>query len=91
MPAVLTSALARVLLLGVFAVLAVTAAGCSLAAPNLTSPGNERYQRYQATRYDPYPELDSAPAVPEARPREHAKPRPEPQRARWIRPPLWQF
>jgi hypothetical protein len=73
------SVLARCLL-----VVAVCAAGCrSVAPPTLAPQGDAAYQQYNAQRFDPLPEPDSAPEIVGARGREYERPIAAPSRARW--------
>ena len=60
--------------------------GCQgMEMPNFSHPGSLKYQRYQAHRFDPYPEPGVGPAMPESRPRSYIRPPVEPSRARWTR------
>lgn len=65
--------------------LLVLAAGCrSMQRPNWLHPGPASYQQAQAQRFDPYPEVESGPAIAGGRPREYDKPLAEPARARQL-------
>jgi hypothetical protein len=64
-----------------------SAAGCQLEPPAIFNPGELDYQRARANRYDPFPDPDAGPDIPEARPREFSKPPPEASRARWQKAP----
>jgi hypothetical protein len=68
----------------------LVAAGCShLEPPTIFNPGDLQYQRARANRFDPFPDPDAGPDIPEARPREFSNPPPEASRARWHKtPPL---
>lgn len=70
-----------------FLAAAVLAVGCQLEPPAIFNPGDLDYQRARAHRYDPFPDPQAGPAIPEARPREFANPPPEASRARWQRVP----
>jgi hypothetical protein len=70
-------------LAAVVALASMIVLGCnSLEPPNFAHPGPAFEQRARAEQYDPFPEVDTAPAV-EARPREYTQPMPEPSRAQW--------
>jgi hypothetical protein len=72
------------LLTTVVAVGLIGLAGCrSVATPTLAPQGDTAYQQYNAQRYDPFPEPDSAPEIVGARGREYEKPISSPSRARW--------
>ncbi len=62
----------------------VSLAGCQgMEVPNFSHPGSLKYQRFQAHRFDPYPEPGVGPAMPGTRPRSYSRPPAEPSRARW--------
>lgn len=64
----------------------VALAGCQgMEMPNFSHPGSLKYQRFQAHRFDPYPEPGVGPAMPGSRPRSYIRPPVEPSRARWTR------
>lgn len=69
------------------AAIAATQTGCNLEPPAIFSPGDINYQRARANRYDPFPDPNAGPAIPEARPREFSNPPPEASRARWQKSP----
>jgi hypothetical protein len=71
------------LALGIPAILA----GCNLEPPAIFNPGDLQYQRARANRYDPFPDPQAGPAIPEVRPREFSNPPPEASRARWQKAP----
>jgi hypothetical protein len=74
----------RVSLLTSVAVVSIGLAGCqSVATPTLAPQGDMAYQQYNAQRYDPFPEPDTAPEIVGARGREYEKPISSPSRARW--------
>jgi hypothetical protein len=59
-------------------------AGCrNIATPTLAPQGDTAYQQYNAQRFDPLPEPDTAPEIVGARGREYEKPISLPSRARW--------
>lgn len=61
--------------------------GCSsIATPDWNNPGPAVQQRARAERFDPYPENETGPLIPGARPPGYQTPVPEPARARWM---LW--
>jgi hypothetical protein len=62
-------------------------AGCNLEPPAIFNPGELKMQRARAHRYDPFPDPNAGPAIPEARPREFSNPPPEASRARWQKQP----
>ena len=63
--------------------------GCqSIATPTLYPPGTVQQQQFNAQRFDPFPEPDTAPEIVGARGREYSKPVAEPSRARW-NPTTW--
>jgi hypothetical protein len=66
-----------------------TIAGCANRPRIFSPPGSTTYQRYHATLHDPYPDIDLGPEVVGGRPREFAKPLPEPVRNRWLRDLWW--
>ncbi len=63
---------------------------CGLSLPRLRSPGTIEQQRFRATLFDPYPNVDIAPHVEGGRPREFQRPLPEAERSRlvqqWLTP-----
>jgi hypothetical protein len=59
-------------------------AGCrSVEPPTLYPQGTVRQQQYDAQRFDPLPEPDTAPEIVGARGREYERPVAQPSRARW--------
>jgi hypothetical protein len=74
----------------VFAVVALTAAGCGIGQGQLRDqifrPGPFAYQQQRAVRFDPYSEQDTytGPRDSTTRPRDYYKPNPEPTRGRWF-------
>jgi hypothetical protein len=64
-------------------VLVVLLAGCQSVSWPLFGQGSVREQQYNAQRWDPLPEPDSAPEIVGARGREYEKPVAQPSRARW--------
>lgn len=68
---------------GIIAMISVAFTGCQLEPPSILNPGDLQYQRARANRYDPFPDNQAGPAVPEMRPRDFSTPPPEPSRARW--------
>jgi hypothetical protein len=73
-----TSALRAIILTGLLL------AGCrSVAMPTLYAPGSVQQQQYEAQRFDPLPEPDTAPEIVGARGREYERPVAQPSRARW--------
>ena len=72
----------HVSLLTSVAVALVGLAGCrSVATPTLAPQGDTAYQQYNAQRYDPFPEPDTAPEIVGARGREYEKPISSPSRS----------
>ena len=70
--------------LAVFALMAVSAAGCANGRfYNPFRPAIVHEQRIKATVHDPYPDQDKGPAVDDARPRDYQKQTPEPVRDRF--------
>lgn len=67
--------------------LLLSTTGCYVEPPIIFNPGDLKYQRTRAGRYDPFPDPQAGPAIPEARPREYANPPPEASRSRWEKPP----
>jgi hypothetical protein len=74
--------------------LSLLTGGCAnLDWPYLSNPDSltaerrelER-QRARAHRWDPFPDSEAGPAMPETRPRDFQDAPPEPSRARWVRP-----
>jgi hypothetical protein len=63
--------------------LLLSAAGCRSTQTPAIDPGPAAYQRYDAQRYDPLPEPDTAPEIVGARGREYDRPIAQPSRARW--------
>lgn len=60
------------------------ATGCrSVEMPTLYPKGTVQQQRYDAQRFDPLPEPDTAPEIVGARGREQQFPVAQPSRARW--------
>ena len=57
--------------------------GCQSTQPPPLDPGPPNYQRFNAQRYDPFPEPDTAPEIVGARGREYDRPIAQPSRARW--------
>jgi hypothetical protein len=57
--------------------------GCRSTQTPTLDPGPLAYQRYNAQRYDPFPEPDTAPEIVGARGREYDRPVAQPSRARW--------
>ncbi len=47
---------------------------CSLATPQLRSPGSLMDQRFRAVMYDPYADVDVAPEVVGGRPKDFQRP-----------------
>ena len=73
-----------------WAICAGIAGGCaSMPLPDWHRPGRLEEQRTRALVFDPYPENEGGPAIPEARPRDYQKPFAEPGRARWYQPWTW--
>jgi hypothetical protein len=67
--------------------LSLMGSGCAnLDLPYVAHPGSVNYQRARAHRWDPFPDSEAGPAIPETRPREYQDAPPEPSRARWVRP-----
>ena len=59
-------------------------AGCRCVAPPTLYPqGTVQQQQYNAQRFDPYPEPDTAPEIVGARGRENEYPVAQPSRSRW--------
>ena len=62
----------------------LAASGCrSVAPPTLYPQGTVEQQQYNAQRFDPYPEPDTAPEIVGARGRENEFPVAQPSRSRW--------
>jgi hypothetical protein len=63
----------------------IIAAGCcrDVARPQFLNPGNAPTQRVRAQHFDPYPENETGPPIPEARPRDFERPPPQTARGRW--------
>jgi hypothetical protein len=57
--------------------------GTGMGTPSLLAPGPAREQRARAHRFDPYPEMESGPALVGARPREFDRPLTEPVRTQF--------
>lgn len=64
------------------ALLMFTCNGCKVARPSWWNPGSAPVQQQRAAVFDPYVDNDAGPDVVGGRPREFAKPRPEPVRSR---------
>jgi hypothetical protein len=62
--------------------------GCRSTQTPTLDPGPLAAQRYDAQRYDPLPEPDTAPEIVGARGREYDRPVAQPSRARW-NPRTW--
>ncbi len=63
---------------------ALLAGGCrSTAMPTLAPQGSVAQQQYNAQRFDPQPEPDTAPEIVGARGRESEFPVSQPSRGRW--------
>ena len=63
---------------------AVLLSGCqSVEPPSLYPRGTVSQQQYDAQRFDPYPEPDTAPEIVGARGRENEYPVAQPSRSRW--------
>ena len=61
-----------------------TVIGCrSIALPSLWPQGSVQQQQFEAQRFNPMPEPDTAPAIVGASGREYERPVAEPSRARW--------
>ena len=70
--------------LGTAVLLAICVAGCrSVAPPTFYPRGSVAQQQYDAQRFDPLPEPDTAPEIVGARGRESEHPVAMPSRARW--------
>jgi hypothetical protein len=70
--------------LSVLIVSALLAGGCrSVQPPSFYPPGSAAQQQYEAQRFDPLPEPDTAPEIVGARGREYERPVAQPSRARW--------
>jgi hypothetical protein len=66
--------------------------GCSssLRKPRLSSPGTAGFQRFNAERFDPYPQNDMGPEIVGGRPIDYQMPRNEVERVRQP-PPMGQW
>ncbi len=65
-------------------------AGCQSSGPALKPPGPIEKQRFHATMFDPYGDVDVAPEIVGGRPREFAQPLTEGDRSRLFHK-VWPF
>jgi hypothetical protein len=70
-------------------ILAIPALGCAGGRWNWFQPGTVQQQRYRATLHDPYSDRDLGPEVVGGRPRDFARPLPEPVRSRYLLDSYW--
>ena len=75
-------------LLLVIGLLAPTGGCLGVRMPQLVAPGTASYQRYQALRFDPYPDSELGPSVVGGRPRGYQKPAAQLERLRRFGPPI---
>jgi hypothetical protein len=66
------------------------ATGCRTMWPHWFNPGNIQSQRYNATLYDPYPNVYQGPEVVGGRPRDYQQPLAEPRQDQLQQERLWQ-
>lgn len=75
----------------ILAMLCCMVVGCVLPQRQFQGPQTIQQQQLSATSFDPYADVDAAPEIVGARPREFQRPAAEPERTRAFQDTRWPF